>query len=236
MRVHLHLLPAWHHEPSSQPPLLCAQHLAPFSGELLFGPGDFLSQLALFGVIAGTVGVTAGIHGRHPVKPQAVFGNFFSELVILGETAVTLEGNAGTLGETAGTLGETAGTLGEIFGFLGETAGILGRHLVKPQAVCGDLELLLQHPEPSYPDLAVNELLEELVQILGACWPPSPLFSHLTPADGYQLHPQEPTLEWGDHHQTKVCQPTLRERREWELEGKRKEGRKWRREGEEQGI
>ena len=117
MRVHLHLPPAWHHEPSSQPPLLCAQHLAPFCEELVFGPGYYLSQLVLFGVIAGTVGVFEGIHGRHPVKPQAVFADFFSELVIPGETAGTVEGNAGTLGE--------------IFGFLGETVGILGRHLVK---------------------------------------------------------------------------------------------------------
>jgi len=244
MRVHIHFPPAWHHEPSSQP-LLCAQHLATFSGELLFGPGDFLSQLALFGVIAGTVGVTAGIDGRHPVKPQAVFGNFLSELVTLGETAGTLEGNTGTLGETAGTLegnagtlgetagtlegnagtlGGTAGTLGEIFGFLGETAGILGRHLVKPQAVPGDLELLLQHPEPSYPELAANKLLEEFVdwpqvrELHDACWPPSSLFSCLTPADCCQLHPPEPTLEWEDHPQMNRSQLTLRGDEEWKRE------------------
>ena len=103
--------------------------------------GDFVSQLVMSGEIAGILGETVGI---------------------LGETV-------GILGETAGDFvsqlvrpAETAGILGETVRILGETAGILGRHLVKPQAVFGDLELLLQHPEPSYPDLAVNELLEEL--------------------------------------------------------------------------
>ena len=52
----------------------------------------------LFGVIAGTVGVIAGIHGRHPVRPQAVFGDFFSQLVILGETAETLGKISGGVG------------------------------------------------------------------------------------------------------------------------------------------
>ena len=107
MRVHLHLPPAWHHEPSSQPPLLCAKHLAPFCEEFVFGPGYYLSQLVLFGVIAGTVGVFEGIHGRHPVKPPSVFGNFFSQLVLFGESV---------------------GTVGAI-------VGIHGRHPVKPRAV-----------------------------------------------------------------------------------------------------
>ena len=111
------------------------------------------------------------------------------------------------LGETAGIRGETPGILGETVGILGETAGILGRHVVKPQAVFGDLELLLQRREPSYPDLAVNELLEELadqprlLELHGTCWPPSLAFSGSTPADGCQLLPPEPTLEWEDHHQ-----------------------------------
>ena len=103
-----------------------------------------------------TLGETAEIHGRHLVKPQVVFGYFFSHLVILGETA--------------GTFGRHLVKPQVVFGYffsqlviLGETAGILGRHLVKSQAVSGDLELLLQHLEPSYPDLAVNELLGELV-------------------------------------------------------------------------
>jgi len=48
---------------------------------------------------------------------------------------------------------------------LGETAGILGRHLVKPPNVSGDLELLFQHPGLSYPELAVNKLLGELVAV-----------------------------------------------------------------------
>ena len=115
-------------------------------------------------------GETAGIHGRQLVRPQAVLGDLFSQLVILGatagilgETAGILGETAGILGETAGILGETAGILGETAGILGETVGILGRHLVKLQAVFGDLELLLQRREPSYPDLAVSELLEELV-------------------------------------------------------------------------
>ena len=135
----------------------------------------------------------------HPVKPRALFGDFFSQLVILGETAETL---------------------GKISVFLRETAGILGRHLVKPQAVSGDLELLLQHPELSYPEVAVNKLLEELVdwprirELHDAFWPPSPLFSHLTPADCCQLHPPEPTLEWEDHHLMKGSPLTLRGERE----------------------
>jgi len=157
--------------------------------------GNFFCQLVLFGESAGTVGVIAGIHWMHPVKPRASFGDFFSLLVILGETA---------------------GTLGKISVFLQETAGILGRHLVKPQVVPGDLELLLQHPQPSYRDLAVNKLLEEFVdwprirELHDAFWPPSPLFSHLTPADCCQLHPPEPTLEWEDHHLMKGSPLTLR--------------------------
>ena len=142
-------------------------------------------------------------------------------------------------GETVGFLGETVGTLGETVGTLGETVGILGRHLVKPQAVFGDLELLLQHPEPSYPDLAVNKLLEELAeqpQILelhGTCWPPSLSFSCLTPADSCQLHPPEPTLEWEDHHRMKGSLLTLRGesvKRKGRGEGRRN-GRRGRREG-----
>ena len=90
------------------------------------------------------------------------------------------------------------------------------RHLVKPQAVPGDLELLLQHPEPSYPDLAVSNSLGELVdwaricEVYDACCPSSPLYSCLTLADGHQLHPPEPTLEWEDHHQMKGSPLTLR--------------------------
>ena len=148
-------------------------------------------------------GETAGIHGRQLVRPRAVLGDLFSQRVILGETG----------------------------GILGETVGILGRHLVKPQAVFGDLELLLQHREPSYPDLAVNELLEELVdqprllELHGTCWPPSLAFSGLTPAASCQLHLPEPTLEWEDHHQM-VSQPTLRgESGKWE-EGGEEEGRR----------
>ena len=41
----------------------------------------------------------------------------------------------------------------------GEIAEALGRHLVKPQAVSGDLWLLLQHPAPSGLVLAVIEPL-----------------------------------------------------------------------------
>ena len=41
----------------------------------------------------------------------------------------------------------------------GEIAGALCRHFVKPQAVSGDLWLLLQHPAPSGLVLAVIELL-----------------------------------------------------------------------------
>ena len=95
---------------------------------------------------------------------------------------------------------------------LGETAGIHGRHLVKPQAVFGDLELLLQRREPSYPDFAVNELVEELVdqsRFLDTCWPPYLSFSGLTPAASCRLCPPEPTLEWEDHHQME-SQLTLR--------------------------
>ena len=108
------------------------------------------------------------------------------------------------LEETAGILVETVGILGETVLILGETAGILGRHLVKPQAVFGDLELLLQHREPSYPDLVVNELLEELAdqpRLHGTCWSFSLAFSCSTPADSCQLLLPEPTLEWEDHHQ-----------------------------------
>ena len=36
------------------------------------------------------LGETSGTLGRHPVKPQVAFGYFFSQLVILGETAVIL--------------------------------------------------------------------------------------------------------------------------------------------------
>ena len=131
-------------------------------------------------------GETAGIHGRQLVQSLAVLGDLFSQLVILGETAVILGKTVGILGRhlvrpraVLGDLfsqhvilGETAGILGEIAVILGETVGILGRHLVKPQAVFGDLELSLQHHELSYPDLAVNELLEELVdqpQLLDTC-------------------------------------------------------------------
>ena len=48
---------------------------------------------------------------------------------------------------------------GEIAVLSGEIAEALGRHLVKPQAVSGDLALLLQHPAPSGLVLAVIELL-----------------------------------------------------------------------------
>ena len=94
----------------------------------MYGLGDVPSQFVLFGEIVGTVGVIPGIHGRHTVKPRAVFGDFSSQLVVLEETA-----------------------------------GILGRNLVKPRAVSGYLEVLLQYPESSYPDLAVNKILGELV-------------------------------------------------------------------------
>ena len=180
--------------------------------------GGFVSQLVMSGEIAG-------ILGRQLVTPQAVLGDLFSQLVTLGETVGILGETAGTLGVTVGILGETFGILGETFGIRGETAGILGRHLVKPQAVFGDLELLLQHPEPSYPDLAENELLVELVdqpQLHGVCWPPSLSFSGLTPADSCQLHPPEPTLEWEDHHRMKGYQLTLRGE---SGKGKREEGR-----------
>ena len=48
---------------------------------------------------------------------------------------------------------------GEIAVLSGEIAEALGRHLLKPQAVSGDLWLLLQHPAPSGLVLAVIELL-----------------------------------------------------------------------------
>ena len=127
--------------------------------------------------------------------------------------------------------GETAGILGETVVILGETAGILGRHLVKPQAVFGDVGLLLQHREPSYPDLAVNELLEELVdqprllELHGICWPPSLAFSGSTPAAGCRLCAPEPTLEWEDHHQME-SQPTLKEESGKGEEGGEEEGRR----------
>ena len=120
--------------------------------------GDFVSQLVMPGEIAAIHGETAGLHGRQLVRPRAVLGDLFSQLVMPGETVVIL-------GETVVIFGETAG-------ILGESAGILGRHLVKPQAVIGDLELLLQRCEPSYPDLAGNELHEELADQLllhGTC-------------------------------------------------------------------
>ena len=47
----------------------------------------------------------------------------------------------------------------EIAVLSGGIAEALGRHLVKPQAVSGDLWLLLQHLEPSGLVLAVIELL-----------------------------------------------------------------------------
>ena len=162
--------------------------------------GDFVSQLVM-------PGETAGLHGR---QPRAELGDLFSQCVMPGETA---------------------GILGENVGILGENVGILGRHLVKPQAVFGDLELLLQHPEPSYPDLAVNELLVVLVdqplllELHGTCWPPSLSFSGLTPADGCQLLPPEPTLEWEDHHRME-SQPILRGESGKGEEGGEEEGRR----------
>ena len=177
--------------------------------------GDFGSQLVMMpGETAGILGETAGIHGRQLVRPQAVLGDLFSPLE-----------------ETAGILGETVGILGENVGILGENVGILGRHLVKPQAVFGDLELLLQRRVPSYPDLAVNELHEELVdqprllELHGTCWPPSLAFSGLTPADCCQLCPPEPTLEWEDHHQME-SQPILRGESGKGGEGEEEEGRR----------
>jgi len=177
--------------------------------------GDFASQLVMLGKIAE-------IHGRQLLKPEVVFGDFFSQLVILGESA---------------------GTLGGIFLFLGETAGILGRHLVKPLAVSGDLELLLQHPEPSCPDLAVNKLPElvdwpQIRELHNVCWPPSPLFFCLTPAHCSQLYPPEPTLGWEDHHLMKGSQLTLRgesERSGGRGRGK-VEGGQGRRAGEEEEV
>ena len=66
---------------------------------------------------------------------------------------------------------------------------ILGMHLVNLQTLSGDFELFLKHPEPSCSELALNEHLEELVdyprilELRDTCWPSSPLFCCLTPAD-----------------------------------------------------
>ena len=89
----------------------------------------------------------------------------------------------------------------EIAVLSGEIAEALGRHLVKPQAVSGDLWLLFQHPAASGLVLAVIELLGGPVdQLLAlellsvACQPSSLSFSALTPAGCCHPHPPGPIL------------------------------------------
>ena len=174
----------------------------------MFGHWLYLVTTGYFASQLVMLGEIAEIHGRQLLKPEVVFGDFFSQLAILGETA-----------------------------------GILGRHLVKPLAVSGDLELLLQHPEPSCPDLDVNKLPElvewpRIRELHNVCWPPSLLFSCLTPAHCGQLHPPEPTLGWEDHHLMKGSQLTLRGESE-RLGGRGRgkvEGGQGRRAGEEEEV
>ena len=81
------------------------------------------------------------------------------QLVFFGGIAVKLEEIAVLSGGIAVFFGRIAVFFGGIAVLHGGIAEALGRFLVKPQAVSGDVWLLLQHPAPSGLVLAVIELL-----------------------------------------------------------------------------